>query len=115
MTLIIAVGNSDQFIQVSDRRLTLNGVIKNDDSNKAFIFNCANARLSIGFTGLAQAGKFNTRDWILSALNECGPPDYTAEKIIERFTARATNDFCESSQLKRVSPIHKRLTNKDRS
>jgi hypothetical protein len=110
MTLIIAAGNSDQFIQVSDRRLTSNGVVKDDESNKAIIFNCANARLSVGFTGLAQAGTFNTRDWLLSALNECGPPDYTADKIIKRFTARASNDFCEISQLKKVPLIHKRLS-----
>jgi len=74
MTLIIAAGNPDQFVQVSDRRLTANGVVQDDESNKAIVLNCANARLSIGFTGLAKVGTFNTRDWILSTdafLRQC--------------------------------------------
>ena len=110
MTLIIAAGNPDQFIQVSDRRLTSNGIVKDDESNKAIVFNCANARLSVGFTGLAQAETFNTKDWLLSALNECGPPDFTADKIIKRFTDRASNDFYKISQLKKVPLVHKRLS-----
>lgn len=110
MTLIIAAGNQDQFIQVSDRRLTVNGVIADDESNKAIVLQCANARLAVGFTGLARIGTFNTGDWILSALNECGPPDYTAQSIIERFTGRATKDFTEIKQLGGLSAEHSRLS-----
>jgi hypothetical protein len=110
VTLIIAAGNPDQFIQVSDRRLTSDGVIQDDESNKAIVFYCANARLSVGFTGLARVGSFSTKNWILNAVSECAPPDYTAEKIIKRFTERATKDFRKIRQL-RVSPaIHKRLS-----
>ena len=110
MTLIIAAGNPDQFIQVSDRRLTSNSVVHDDESNKAIVLNCSNARLSIGFTGLAKVGDFNTRDWILSTVNECGPPDYTAENILKRFTHRASKDFSELKQLNSLPLNHKRLS-----
>lgn len=110
MTLIIAAGNPDQFVQVSDRRLTANGVVQDDESNKAIVLNCANARLSIGFTGLAKVGTFNTRDWILSTVNECGPPDYTAANILKRFTGKASKDFFEMKQLNALPRKHRRLS-----
>ena len=110
MTLIISAGNPDQFIQVSDRRLTSNGIVKEAATCWPDCRSCANARLSVGFTGLAQAGTFKTKDWLLSSLNECGPPDYTADKIIKRFTERASNDFLKINQLKNVPLVHKRLS-----
>ncbi len=110
MTLIIAAGNSEQFIQVSDRRLTVNGVVNDDESNKAIVLNCANARLAIGFTGLAKFSSFNTRDWLLSTLNECGPPDYTAGNILNRFKDRATQDFQSLSALGGLPQQNKRLS-----
>lgn len=110
MTLIIAAGNSDQFVQVSDRRLTTNGNVQDDESNKAIVFNCSNARMSVGFTGLAKVGSFSTRDWLLSTLNKCAPPDYVADEIIKRFTERATEEFNRNPQLKLLSGAQKRLS-----
>ena len=110
MTLIIAAGNSDQFIQISDRRLSSNGKIIEEEANKAFVLNCSNARLSVGYTGLANAESFSTRDWLLSTINECGPPDYTAKNIILRFTERASKEYSENPIIKRLSKVHSRLT-----
>jgi len=110
MTLIVAVGNHDQFIQVSDRRLSINGNIYNDESNKAIVLNCANARLSIGFTGLAEVHSFKTKDWILKTIHECAPEDYTAENIVKRFTIRASTDFGRLPDLKFLPSEHKRLS-----
>jgi len=110
MTLIIAAGNTEQFIQVSDRRLTSNGILKEDESNKAIILTCGNARLSVGFTGLAKAGSFDTREWLLKTLNECAPPDYAADQIIKRFTEKATKEFSQNPNLKSLPSVHKRLS-----
>lgn len=110
MTLIIAAGNTEQFIQVSDRRLTANGRLIEDESNKAIVLTCSNARLSVGFTGLARAGSFNTREWLLKKLNECAPPDYIADQIIKRFTEKATKEFSHIPNLKSLSRVHKRLS-----
>lgn len=110
MTLIIAAGNIDQFIQVSDRRLTSNGIVKDDEANKLIVLNCANARLAVGFTGIARFGSFETREWILKTLNESAPPDYTAEYIVKRFTEKTSKEFQQNKELKRIPLVHKRLT-----
>lgn len=110
MTLIIAAGNTEQFIQVSDRRLTSNGKLIEDESNKAIVLTCSNARLSVGFTGLAKAGSFETRKWLSKTLNECAPPDYTAEQLIKRFTVKATSEFAQNPNLKFLSREQKRLS-----
>lgn len=110
MTLIIAAGNTEQFIQVSDRRLTSNGKFKEEESNKAIVLTCSNARLSVGYTGLAKAGSFDTRKWLLKTLNECAPPDYTADQIIKRFTEKATKEFSQNPNLKHLPMEHKRLS-----
>ncbi len=107
MTFILSLGNPDQVIQISDRRHTIDGRVDSDERNKATIMTCLNARLAIGFTGLARAGSFETQEWILLSLNECGPPDFTAKKILDRLCAKATNDF-------RSHPILQRLPRKDK-
>lgn len=111
MTLILAVGNHDQFIQVSDRRLLyINGRICTDESNKAIVLYCANARLSIGFAGLAEYETFKTKEWILKTIHKCAPPDYTAENIVKRFKDRASFDFSRLPELKHLPSQHKRLS-----
>jgi|HubBroStandDraft_1064217.scaffolds.fasta_scaffold314307_1 hypothetical protein len=81
MTLILALGNSDQVIQVADRRLSWNGQLREDEASKAGLLECLNARLAFGFTGLAQWPGFDTRDWLLDALRDSGPPEYGAGEI----------------------------------
>lgn len=110
MTLIVAAGNEDQFVQVSDRRLSNNGHISDDESNKAIVFNCANARLAVGYTGIAEFGTFKTKDWLLEGLNKCALPDYTAENSLKRFTEKASLDFGRLPELKNLNPIHKKLS-----
>ena len=110
MTLIITAGNNEQFIQVSDRRITVNGALQDDESNKAVVLNCANARLAFGFTGLAKAGDFETRKWLLSTINECGPPDYSAQAVLERVKEKATQAFQSVSGLRTLPKSKRRLT-----
>ena len=110
MTLIVTAGNNEQFIQVSDRRLTVNGVVQDDESNKAIVLNSADARLAIGFTGLAKAASFETREWLLSTINECGPPDYFVQAVLERVKEKATQAFQNIPVLKSLPKSKKRLT-----
>ena len=44
MTMILTLGNSDQFIQLSDRRLSSGGWSVDDESNKAGSLVCADAK-----------------------------------------------------------------------
>ena len=110
MTLILGLGNREQFIQVSDRRLSWKGKLKDDETNKAGILLCKDARQIFGFTGLANYGNFDTRKWLLNALYECCPPDYEINQIIPRLKERATRDFSTLPELKNVDPQHKRVS-----
>jgi hypothetical protein len=110
MTLILAAGNTEQFIQVYDRRLCVDGVATDDESNKAMVLDCDNARLAVGFTGLARHAQFETRRWLLSALDRCGPPDYSVGSMLRRFRDQATRDFNKMPILRNLRSDQKRLT-----
>ncbi|MEW6367905.1 MAG: SEC-C domain-containing protein [Acidobacteriota bacterium] len=111
MTWVVAIGNSEQFIQVSDRRLTdQSGEVIDDESNKAIIMLCENARLAIGFTGLARTGTFCTREWLLNTLNAAGPPEFAAKEIVERVGEMATREFSRNPLLSGLPKQAKRLT-----
>lgn len=51
MTLILSLGNLDHIVQISDRRLTINGKLVEDESNKCGVLFCLNARMGFGYTG----------------------------------------------------------------
>jgi hypothetical protein len=110
MTFVLALANNDYVVQVSDRRLTCNGVLTDDESNKAGFLVCDDARLVFAFSGLAEHGQFKTRRWILETLLEVAPPDHSAREILERFTLRATDFFRTSQLLGNVPRCHKRLS-----
>lgn len=93
MTLILAMGNRQQVVLVSDRRLTRNGVLFEDESNKASVIFCKDARLAVAYTGLAQLGNFQTRRWLPEVLMDSAAPDFLMIPTIERFTERATRDL----------------------
>jgi len=108
--MILSLGNPDQFIQLSDRRLSSRGQPEDDESNKAGSLVCADARLIFGFTGLAGVGTFKTHQWILKTLVDSGSPDHTAYKMLERFKERASIDFKTLPLLKGLSGSLKRLS-----
>ena len=111
MTLVLALCNSEQVIQIADRRLTSNGHLVDDESSKAVFLTCANGRMCYGFSGLAMCGEFITRDWLIKALLDCGPPkSYDALSILEMLTDRASHDFKHHPALKAVRKRDKRLS-----
>jgi len=121
MTLILALANGEQVVMLSDRRLSANGILVDDESNKAALLQARDARLLVGFTGIAAvgyfpgrpqkvpatwqgplpdpssgpppAGAFRTSFWMLEALVESAPPDHLSSPMIERFAARASAQF----------------------
>lgn len=110
MTLIIALGNSEQVIQISDRRLSSNGRLVDDESGKAGQLTCRNGRFAFGATGLARYGGFSTREWLLDALLEAGSPDYEMAGILGRLTERATSEFAQNRVLRSAPSAAKRLS-----
>ena len=107
MTLILVLGNPDQVIQISDRRASVNGTPRDDESNKAGVLISADGILAYAFTGLARYSGFDTSWWLNSALYDCGPPDYKAYHILQRLNQRASRDFQAMPPLRGLTPKHK--------
>jgi hypothetical protein len=99
MTLILCLGNRDQVIQLSDRRLSDNGKLVDDEVNKSGILICQNGKFAYGFTGIARisTNKFETSTWLNSLIYECCPPDYIAQNILSRLRDRINSEFILSS------------------
>lgn len=109
MTLILSLGNKDHIVQISDRRLSNNGKLIDDESNKCGVMFCLNARMSFGYTGLARWGKFETFQWLLKALHDSAEPDYTIGEILNRLKNNATDTFNNAPIISSVPREHKRL------
>ncbi len=94
MTLILALGNTQQVALVSDRRFSYGSGFVDDEKNKAAILHCLDGRAAIAFTGLAEIpGRFRTNEWMLIALQEASKSDCLLESTIRRFTDIATHDI----------------------
>lgn len=72
MTILFAIANDSYSILLADRRITVDGKPTEDEFNKVCVLFCDDARVAIGFTGLATYGGFNTSDWLVSTLAEIG-------------------------------------------
>jgi len=112
MTLILAVGGPTFCFQVSDRRITHTTqsgrvVTVSDRAAKAILVHTQDARLVIGFTGLARAPGFATQDRILFHVRELGLQGvFQSLPIIHGLADRLTEDLART----RVSPTERRLS-----
>ncbi len=110
MTLVLALVNEDQAIQIADRRLvTLNNGLYTEEFNKATLLRCENARVVIGFAGPAiieiLGKRLSIQSWLLDALTQSAPPDYSIGNIIKRFSDYASRSFSISRPFKSL-PAH---------
>lgn len=110
MTLILVALNSDYVVQLSDRRLTTGAQVADEESNKALLVHLTDGRLVVGFTGLAQAGAFETATFLTDvALAACGP-DFSVAGTVKRFCQMATTKWQDQRVSSRVSARNRRLT-----
>jgi len=109
MTLIVSLANKDYVVQISDRRLSSNGRLIDDESNKCGVVFCLNARMAFGYTGLAKYGSFSTAKWLLKALHDSAKPDYTIGEVLENLKGKATETFKNHPALKNLSNKQKSL------
>ena len=84
MTLILTLGNNDQLIQLSDRRVSGGGQVYSDESNKVGVLYCQDARLASGYTGLAWRNGFRTLDWLVDALSSAAALEYCGAPFLDR-------------------------------
>lgn len=99
MTLILSLGNPKNVVMFGDRRLTSNGAVVDEDSNKLAVLDCLDSRLAVGYTGLSRIDKFDTRNWLHSAIVKCSPPEFTIGRILERVKLDARETFCTNNVL----------------
>jgi hypothetical protein len=112
MTFGIVLGNADQIIQATDRRLMASGKIFDDSSGKAGHILCDDATLLYCFTGIAIVGRNKTTSkWLLEALS------YNAKKgthsygsITDGLAETATEFFNASKYLGSLPAEGRRLT-----
>jgi len=107
VTLVMTLANNDQAIILADRRTSQRRTITspdgritvarhpvNEEYNKLAAFVCKNARVGVGFTGVATTPTgFNTSQWILDALMEAARPSQFLQPTVERLRGIATRDI----------------------
>ena len=108
MTLILALANEEYVIQVADRRLSHNGQLIDDESNKSGYLISDDSKMLFGFTGLAEYGTFKTRRWILDTLSKS--KSNHIREIYEEFRENATAYFNSHIPIKKIPRAHKRLS-----
>jgi hypothetical protein len=109
MTLILVLGNEDQFIQISDRKLSVLRGKLTEEANKGSFLQFSDARLLFGYTGLARTKGFDADRWLEDTLLKCGPPDFLADRALNRFTEIATKDFSSLPTIGSLNPVSKRF------
>jgi len=112
MTLGIVLGNADQIIQATDRRLTsTNGTLFDDSANKSGHFLCDDASLLYCFTGLATLGSgLTTSDWLLEALRRASQKGHTYGPLTWGLKLEAEQYFHSSRWLRSLPASARRLT-----
>ena len=99
MTLILNAVVGDYIVQVSDRRLTKNGKLEDDETNKAVLF-CN--RFCFSYTGLAHIGMVPTDRWLTQALvNSKTGSISTAINSLAVQATQAFSQMVQSRALKR--------------
>jgi hypothetical protein len=109
MTLVMSLFGDDFTILLSDRRLSCDGKVVDDESNKAAAIVMEDATLACAFTGLARCKGFSTQDWLLDALLECAPADFLSVPTLQRLQRRISTEFAENKDLRSVPGDLKRL------
>jgi hypothetical protein len=104
MTLIAAMMNAKYAVQVSDRALSTSGQPLPRTLTKGSVLICDDARLIVGFTGLASVGSFETMPWMLATLTALAPPTHLAEDICKKFVDTATAFYRRDRRLAALPP-----------
>ncbi len=84
--------SDDYVVQISDRRITpRTGCRQPSESNKGGIILLPDARLVVGYAGIAQIGSFLTQDWLLEELTRLsgtGPALAVIDAFVQSAEAR---------------------------
>lgn len=109
MTFILAGMNPKFAVQVSDRRISVNGRLFDDEAPKSFTLIIQGVDLIVAFTGLARYRGFDTYQFLMEALQDSGEPDFQPLGMIQRTAERLNQEFSREP-LRRAPESARRLT-----
>lgn len=110
VTLGLILINRDQAIQIADRRLTRNGAIVTEESEKSCVVITNDARLSMMYSGMAQVGPFRMFQCLLDNILECAKPDFIAQNMINRLVRKLNDLFASNPLIRGLDNEHKRTS-----
>lgn len=97
-------------VQVSDRRLSINGKSADDEASKQTIVWFPDARFIAGLTGLARVPGFETQQWLLEALVNSGRDDTRAYPVLHKLRREASACFASHPTLLSIPRSQRRVT-----
>lgn len=110
MTLILGLANARHVVQLSDRRLSWNGRPVTEQSNKATVLVCENARLVFGFSGIAQIETYLVDHRLADILSGYPGAKCDIASIIDWLKERLTTEFASNSALLSLPRVHRALS-----
>lgn len=99
MTLLFTALSDEYVVQVSDRRLTRNGNLYDDEANKGIYVGCADATFSIAYTGLGEIGGQRTDEWVVDYLASTNAGNLPFRELFKLFHEEVASRFSRFRRL----------------
>lgn len=109
MTLILAAMNKDYVVQVTDRRLTADGAVVDDEHEKCFSLVFSDFRFSVAFAGLATIGSHATKTWLMTTLINLAKENTDPVQMLDGLATELTKLFTTTIPIKILAPDRKTL------
>ena len=95
MTINLTAVTKNLIVQVSDRMFTdmATGITVNDQANKALVFSCENALLTITFAGIGRVNDKRIDHWLTETIQEEGLCELEVQIAVEVLAKKATELF----------------------
>lgn len=112
MTLIFALltKSSSEWIIASDRRLTANGQLADDDFNKAIFVANHHFKCHVAFTGLAQASRWNTQLFLEEETEKLVQLGLRSDEFTSRLCGALNEQSTKHPNFRALSDKNKNLT-----
>lgn len=93
MTLLFTALSDEYVVQVSDRRLTRNGKLYDDEANKAICVGCTDATFSIAYTGLGTIRGQRSDEWVVDYLASINAGNLTFHELFKSLHKEVASRF----------------------
>lgn len=102
--------NEQYALQVSDRRLSWEGLVIEEEHDKAFSLILPGYRFTVAFTGLATIGTFRAGDWLMNQFTQMGKTECAPIALINRLADALSHRFLTYLDISRIPLEQRQLT-----